>query len=170
MDSHLKCLQEEIAAVTRGITTEELTRRQPGKWSVCELLEHLYLSYTGTVKGFTRCLEARKPLGTRPTRGQSFRTFVVTGLGYFPTGREAPKVARPKGMAAEKILGDMDAQIALMGELISQCEAEYGRRVKLLDHPILGPLTARQWRKLHLLHGRHHLKQIQSLLKNRAAN
>jgi hypothetical protein len=30
----------------------------------------------------------------------------------------------------------------------------------LLDHPILGPLNATQWRKLHLVHGRHHLKQL----------
>jgi hypothetical protein len=26
-------------------------------------------------------------------------------------------------------------------------EARFGRQVKLLDHPILGPLTAPQWRK-----------------------
>jgi hypothetical protein len=30
----------------------------------------------------------------------------------------------------------------------------------LLDHVILGPLTVKQWKKFHLAHGLHHLKQI----------
>jgi hypothetical protein len=25
---------------------------------------------------------------------------------------------------------------------------------------VLGPLSMQQWRKFHLIHGRHHLKQI----------
>jgi hypothetical protein len=28
---------------------------------------------------------------------------------------------------------------------------------------ILGPLTIRQWRKFHLIHGRHHIKQIRAI-------
>jgi hypothetical protein len=28
---------------------------------------------------------------------------------------------------------------------------------------MLGPLTAGQWRKFHLIHGRHHAKQIRRL-------
>jgi hypothetical protein len=34
------------------------------------------------------------------------------------------------------------------------------RRVPLLDHLILGPLRATEWRKLHLVHGQRHLKQL----------
>jgi hypothetical protein len=49
-----------------------------------------------------------------------------------------------------------------MDAIIAQCEARFGRRVQVLDHPILGPLTAPQWRKLHLVHGRHHQKQVPS--------
>jgi hypothetical protein len=47
-----------------------------------------------------------------------------------------------------------------MDAIIAQCEARFGPDVKLLDHPILGPLTARRWRKLHVVHGRHHQKQL----------
>jgi hypothetical protein len=32
-----------------------------------------------------------------------------------------------------------------------------------LDHPILGPFSIAQWRKFHLVHGLHHVKQIQRL-------
>jgi hypothetical protein len=47
-----------------------------------------------------------------------------------------------------------------MDAIIAQCEARFGRHVKLLDHPILGALTSTQWRTLHLVHGRHHQKQL----------
>ena len=161
MDSYLKRLQEAITAVTRGMTPGELTRRPPGKWSVAEVLEHLYLSYTGTTRGFARCLEAGKPLASVPTLKQRFTIAAVTGAGYFPTGRKAPKQAVPKGTAAEIVLADIGPQITAMDEVIACCEARHGKRTRLLDHPILGPLTAKQWRKLHWLHGRHHIKQIQ---------
>jgi uncharacterized protein DUF1569 len=50
-----------------------------------------------------------------------------------------------------------------MDAIIAQCEARFGPQVKLLDHPILGPLSATQFRKLHLVHGQHHLKQLRRL-------
>ena len=124
------------------------------------MLEHLYLTYTGTAKGFERCLEEGKPLASSPTMKQRFRTAVVTGAGYFPTGREAPKVSRPKGTPADKVIADIGPQIAAMDEAIAKCEACHGKSTRLLDHPVLGPLTARQWRKFHWVHGRHHVKQI----------
>lgn len=166
MDSHLKRLREAIASATQGIGTEELTRHPEAKWSVAEVLEHLYLTYTGTVKGLTRCLEAGKPMASKPTPRQRLRAFAVVGMGYFPAGREAPERTLPRGMAAEKVLAEVGPQIEHMEELIGKCEARYGRRVKLVDHPVLGPLTGHEWRKFHWVHGRHHMKQIQRLREN----
>jgi hypothetical protein len=50
-----------------------------------------------------------------------------------------------------------------MDDQIAKCEARFGKRTRVLDHPILGPLTGRQWRKFHWVHGQHHLKQIHKL-------
>jgi hypothetical protein len=36
---------------------------------------------------------------------------------------------------------------------------------KILDHPILGPLNATDWRRVHRTHARHHLKQIQQRIR-----
>jgi hypothetical protein len=52
-----------------------------------------------------------------------------------------------------------------MDATIAQCEARFGRHVKLLDHPILGALTAAEWRTLHVVHGRHHRRQLIRLRK-----
>jgi hypothetical protein len=160
MDRYLERLHSAIASATRGLTSEELTRRPEGKWSTAEVLEHLYLTYTGTVKGFERCLQAGKALGGAPTFKQRVRSTLVTQLGYFPKGRKSPDRALPKGMPAEKVVAEICPQIAAMDKVIAQCEQRYGSQIKVLDHPILGPLTARQWRKFHLAHGRHHVKQI----------
>jgi hypothetical protein len=163
MDSQLERLHSAIDTAIRGMTAEQLDRHPAGRWSTAEVLEHLYLSYTGTVKGFERCLESGKPLASSPTLKHRLMTAVVTGVGYLPSGRKAPKQTQPKGTPTEKVVEDIGPQISRMDELIAKCEARHGERTRLLDHPILGPLTARQWRKFHWVHGRHHMKQIQRL-------
>jgi uncharacterized protein DUF1569 len=88
------------------------------------------------------------------------------GFGYLPSGREAPSFSRPRGLPAEKVLTDIAGKISEMDEMIARCEKKLGSG-KLLDHPILGPLTGAQWRKFHLVHGRHHMKQIRKLKAER---
>ena len=91
------------------------------------------------------------------------RTIVVVGLGHMPKGRQSPKHALPRGMTPEQVTREIGPRISAMDEAIAQCESRFGEQNRLLDHPILGPLTGRQWRKFHWVHGRHHIKQIQSL-------
>jgi hypothetical protein len=163
VDPHLQRLQAEIAAAVAGLSAEQLKQHPPGKWCTGEVLEHLYLTYTGTVKGFERVAQAGKPLATTQTWTQRGRTLVVVAFGYLPSGRQAPKVARPRGLPPEKVLAEIGQKISEMDENIARCEEKFGSRRKLLDHPVLGPLTAAQWRKFHLVHGLHHVKQIQRL-------
>jgi hypothetical protein len=160
MDSRLEKLRENLESAVEGMSSEQLSWHLPGKWCAAEVLEHLYLTYTGTIMGFGRVMRKGKPLATRPSMRQRVATFVVVGLGQMSTGREAPAVARPKGLPVEQVRNEMAGKMAAMDAIIAQCEARFGRRVKLLDHPILGPLNAVQWRKLHVVHGHHHLKQL----------
>ena len=163
MDAYLKRLQEAITSATHGMTTEDLRRHPDGKWSTAEVLEHLYLTYTGTVKGFARCLHEGKPLARTPMLRDRIKTLVVTGLGHLPEGRKAPERAQPRGMPTDEVTREIGPRISAMDDLITQCETRFGKRTRVLDHPILGPLTARQWRKFHWVHGQHHLKQIRKL-------
>ena len=163
MDAYLQRLQEAIASATRDMSAEDLQRHPEGKWSTAEVLEHLYLTYTGTTKAFERCLQAGEPQARTPMLMDRVRTFVVTGLGHLPEGRKSPKHALPRGMAVEEVVRDIGPRISAMDDQIAQCEARFGKRTRVLDHPILGPLTGRQWRKFHYVHGQHHLKQIHNL-------
>lgn len=163
MDSYLQRLQDAIDSATNGMDTAALTRHPEGKWSAAEVLEHLHLTYTGSSKGFERCLQEGRPLARNPNLKERVATLLVTGLGYFPEGRKAPERTVPRGMPAEEIVKAIGTQIAAMDELITRCERRFGRATRILDHPVLGPLTARQWRKFHLVHAQHHMKQIWKL-------
>ena len=98
MDSHLKKLQEALSEATDGMSAEERSWHPPGKWCADQVLEHLYLTYTGTIRGFTRALEAGKPPATRATFRQRARNLLVLGLGYMPEGRKAPAGVVPRGL------------------------------------------------------------------------
>jgi hypothetical protein len=163
MDAYLQRLQQAIATTTRDMSAEDLLRHPEGKWSTAEVLEHLYLTYTGTTKAFERCLHAGEPQARTPMLKDRVRTFVVTGLGHLPEGRKSPKHALPRGMAVEEVVRDIGPRISAMDDQIAKCEARFGKRTRVLDHPILGPLTGRRWRKFHWVHGQHHLKQIHKL-------
>jgi hypothetical protein len=66
-------------------------------------------------------------------------------------------------MAAEQVLAEIDSKLAEMDRVIAECEARLGERARMLDHPILGPLTASESRRFHWAHGQHHVKQIWKL-------
>ena len=166
MDAYLKRLRAAIASATDGMTSEDLIRHPQGKWSTAEILEHLYLTYTGTIKGFERVMTSGKPLASRPSMAHRVRTLVVVGLGHMPAGVKAPAVAVPKGLPAETVRNEFGARMVEMDAIIARCESRFGGRVHVLDHPILGPLTAPQWRKLHVVHGQHHHKQLLQLREN----
>lgn len=162
MHKHLERLSREIAAATDGISGEQLICHPPGKWCVAEVLEHLYLTYTGTIKGFERVIEAGKPLVKARTFKDRFGVLLVIGVGYLPSGRKAPPVALPRGVPAETVMSEIGPKVAEMDQTIARCEEKFGRG-KLLDHPILGPLSGAEWRKFHLVHGLHHVKKIKAL-------
>src|ERR1700736_4500591 len=77
MNSHLEQLQQALAASIADISEEEWKWHPPEKWCAGEVLEHLYLTYTGTLKGFERVLQAGKPLATLPTLAQRLRVLVA---------------------------------------------------------------------------------------------
>ena len=168
MSEYIPRLQEAIASAMHGMTREQMQREREAKWSIAQVLEHLYLTYTGTVKGCELTLASPKPLATAQTAKQRITTMAILGLGYFPRGIEAPWQVRPKGVPVDQVVSNIQPQIALMDELLARCEQRFGKNRKLFDHPILGGLSGEQWRKLHWLHGRHHVQQILELRKQYA--
>lgn len=142
------------------MSVAEWACRPPGKWSAAEILEHLNRTYMGTIKGFERCLESGKPIATGDRAGKRWQRVAVVRFGFFPSGQKSPERALPRGANPEQVAGEIFENIARMDELIAECDSRFGSATPLTDHPALGPLTAGEWSKFHLAHGKHHARQI----------
>jgi len=163
MDSTLQGVKDAIEAAAGGMSAQQLDQHPEGKWSAAGILEHLSITFGGTARLMRKCMEDGKPLGSAPTLKQRLATMLVTGWGYFPTGRPAPDFARPKGLEGGAALQSIRENLAAMDQALAECEQRFGSEVKIADHVVLGPLTIPQWRRFHLAHTRHHMKQIERL-------
>jgi hypothetical protein len=114
MDLRLNKLKESLQSAVEGMSSEQLSWHPPGKWCAVELLEHLYLTYTGTIKGFERVVSQGKPLASRASVAQRALTLVVVGFGYMPAGRKAPAMVVPKGLPPEAVRNEIGAKIVAM--------------------------------------------------------
>ena len=152
-----------IAAVKTALASlsaSKADRSEGGKWSAAQVLEHLDLTYTKSAAGLVRRLEkGRMPVRPR-TMWQVFARFVVVKLGHFPTGRKSPESVLPQGRPFAEVAPMLERHLVELDERLSEAERVFGDKVPILDHPIIGPLSVRDWRRFHLVHTRHHVKQL----------
>jgi len=163
MDANLAQLRSILASAIRGMTLDQLTRHRDGKWSPAEILEHLNLTYSGTIKGLDRCIQSGTTSASSDRSRMRWQRLIVIQVGYFPHGRQSPPRVLPRGTPAEQVTAEILENVSRLDGVIQQCETRFGRSKPLADHPVLGPLTAAEWRKFHLVHGKHHAKQIRRL-------
>ncbi len=163
MDAQLQQALDAIDAATRGMSGEQLVAHPEGKWSAAGILEHLAIAFGSTARSLEKALASGQPKITPPTLYQRGAALLVAGLGYFPDGRKAPEFTTPKGMDGDTALKTIRENLLAMDGAITRCEERFGRSRKIANHPVLGPLSVPQWRKFHLVHTRHHMKQIKRL-------
>jgi len=167
LSPELESVRREANSAMSAASVDALSHAVNGKWSPLQVLEHLVLSYTATTKGLLRAMETGRPERSRRTFGHRMRGVYVFGLGRFPAGVEAPKHTVPRDSLGTEPLRRFNDALVAMDASLADAERRFGHRTRVLFHPILGPLTAQQWRRFHLVHGRHHLKQIEARLKGR---
>lgn len=161
----LEQIRREVERVTAAMSADDWAYAPPGKWSCAQILEHLLLSYKATTKGAQTAIQSGKPLGGQPTFKDKLATFYVARLGLLPSGRIAPKQTVPNNGAGIQSLSQFNDALVAMDASLTDAEKRFGTAVKILDHPILGPLDTKDWRRVHLTHARHHLKQISRHMK-----
>ena len=162
MHPHLAGCLALVLDATRDGGAECSTRGDPNKWSVAEIVEHLQRAYLGTAKGFERCLEKGAPIATAPSLKQRLQGFAVVRLGYFPVGREAPKHVIPTGaLDLHAVVDAVRRDLARLDTAAVRTREQFGS-ARVVDHPILGAFSVDQWLKFHLVHTRHHEKQIRA--------
>lgn len=149
-----------IDAATSGLDDGRAAVRVNGQWSIAEIVEHLDRTYTGTTRGFERCLEAGAPRVTAATPKTRVRKLVVVTLGFFPTGIEAPRHVVPSGeLTLSALVERVGAHLDALDKAAARAAERWGA-APVLDHPLLGPFTVADWMRFHQVHTRHHQKQM----------
>jgi hypothetical protein len=157
MDSNLAQLRKELEGAIAGMSETSMAQAPEGKWSAAQILEHLFLTYRNTNRGLAKCAEKDSPLATSAALKHRLGKLLVVNLGYMPGGRKAPERAMPRGTTpAAELRETIFAEIEQMDSGLKDCERRFGAGTEIMDHPFIGPLTSNQWRKFHLVHGRHH--------------
>jgi len=172
MNSTFDQLRREIASSLQGLNAAQTQLHpalHPDKWSIQQIIEHLLLTYSST-EGVIKARVAKgMPTRAKPTITNRIFQYAVTRCGYFPTGRQAPVVVTPHptthpltGDALAQATGESLAQLDLR---FAEAETLFGSSSQCATHAVLGPLNICQWRRFHLIHGEHHLKQIAAIRK-----
>src|SRR5215471_4191792 len=137
MHAESETVRAAVEGTIEGMSADQLAWRPEGKWCAAQILEHLSLTYSGTAKGLRRVLETGKVEVRLPTWRERCRVFVLVGLGYFPTGREAPQQVRPRDENPQRALNEIQVNLSQMDKALTACEQQFGSGAVVLTHPIL---------------------------------
>jgi hypothetical protein len=155
---------EAINSAIEGMNDEQMNWRPEGKWSSAQILEHLALAFSSTRQRMEGLLsQTTIPELPSPTFRQRVAALLVLRLGYIPTGRKSPPHILPQGIPPQEAVDAARNSLALLDTMIHDCEAKFGDNARIMDHVILGPLSAHGWRKFHNAHTLHHTHQIVEL-------
>jgi hypothetical protein len=164
MNKHVERALQLMENATRDMSGDDLRYHPAGKWSSADILEHLTLSFVGTCKNIEKTISAGTTPVQQPTFNQRVANFILLELGIFPKGRQSPEFVRPTGSMPNP-REQFRANMMAMDGAIARAQQTFGAQKIIAVHPILGPLTAKQWGKFHYVHIRHHMKQIATLRK-----
>lgn len=150
-----------LASAVDGLEAATADQRPaPDRWSIGEIVEHLARTYMGTAKGLDLCLADGRSRATPMSWRARSQKFLVVTLGRFPRGVESPAAVAPKSwgfaLALERAYGGLDA-LESAAEAATQ---RFGATTLVLDHPLLGAFSVRDWCRFHVVHTSHHMRQI----------
>jgi hypothetical protein len=160
LSPHLEKVRAQAERLMRDFSPEDWQYSRSERWSASLILEHLLLTFTATTKGLLKTMQAGEPFCREATLRDRAGRFYVLHLGQFPSGMKAAKNITPKqGLPGNNLRAFNDALVA-MNATLNDAERRFGKQIRILEHPILGPLTAEEWRRFHRVHAEHHFRQI----------
>ncbi len=175
----LEQLQQELLAALAGLDARRSQLRPAGqatgdtpRWSIQQIVRHLLLSYEGTITAMEARLTKATPTKAKATIRQRLGQFILLRMQRFPGGRPAPAAVTPNtaetALDGAVLQAEVTTAIAHMAQQIAAAERLFGPDRQAVSHMVLGPMRVAQWRRFHLVHGRHHILQIERILSGHA--
>ena len=162
-------LQDLDAKLKQAVRDLDVTQTQVApffKWNIQQIVEHLNLSYASTAELIRGRILKRRTTNAKSTLPQMCQRLLIINLGYFPGGVAAPETVTPSAgipLCGEEIGLRYSERLREMDNLLAEASSLFGSTRPVASHLILGPLSVAQWRRFHVVHGLHHLKQIKVL-------
>jgi hypothetical protein len=169
MNHILLQLERELSSALRDLDAAQTQLRlvdDSSHWSIHQVVEHLLLTYRSTAASFQSRLAKGTPTRSSVTPRHRATQFVVITLGLMPGRRKAPPEVAPANLttplSGDQLIDSVTQTLTDLDIIINQARSTFGT-APCLTHFALGPLGARQWRRFHLSHGRHHIRQIKAI-------
>jgi hypothetical protein len=143
--------------------------RDVAAWSTQDVVEHLVLTYRGSVAQVEKYLHRGAPTSRRAGWKQVAARTLVIDLRYFPRGQMAPEFVLPGQCGLPEMDGNaladlLEEELNLLDTELVRCEQVFGSRA-FASHFRFGPLSAGRWRRFHIVHGKLHLAQLAEIEK-----
>ena len=153
-------LPDLVLGPLRGRADSEWERGPAGKWTPAQIVEHLALGLTLSAETF-HSRKNHAPMKRRPrTPAEKIAKFFIFGFRWFPRGRKAPERTTPgpqidRRTAESHFLAAVEAWDQVDRALLPERRADL-----FVKHPRMGDLTVEEWMQFHVIHARHHARQI----------
>ncbi len=154
-------LPDLVLGPLRGRADSEWERGPAGKWTPAQIVEHLALGLTLSAATFQSRRNHAPMKRRRRTPAEQVARLFIFGLRRFPPGRKAPERTTPppqidRRAAEAHFLAAIEAWDQVDRALLPERRADL-----FVKHPRMGDLTVEEWMRFHVIHARHHAKQIQ---------
>lgn len=167
MDSQLQAVCDAYRARLAGRPVEWCQLRPRGDdraWSPQQLVEHLVLALRSSAQVLETRIEKGRPSRASATLIQRLRRTFVFSFRKLPRGVPAPPFVQPgllhwQPMDGTALAGQLSRQADAIEAVLAATHERFGSR-RAAAHFLLGPLSAEEWRKFHVIHCRHHLAQL----------
>lgn len=154
----------ELTAIVLGPlerrSDDDWQRAPAGKWTPAQIVEHLAIGIDGSADKFTERRD-RPPMTRRPrSLIERIANVSILGLGWYPQGFKAPEGTVPAAVVTRAAAEAHFRRGVAKWDTLERDLMPRRPRDLFLRHPRLGDLTMPEWIRFHLVHARHHARQI----------
>jgi len=158
--SALTELSKLVLGPLEGRADADWYKAPPAKWTSAQIVEHLAIGLTWGAEKFEQ-RRAHDPMVRRPrTFTEKLASLLILGVHWYPQGFKAPEGSRPgDGVTRQQAEAHFRTGLAKWEEL-ERLLLPARRDDLFVKHPRLGDLTLEEWMRFHMIHSRHHARQI----------
>jgi len=136
-------------------------------WSPQQLVEHLVLAMRSSAQVLEARIEKGRPSRANATLIQGLRRTAVLTFRRLPRGIPAPPFVRPgqldwPPMDGSALVSRFYSEVESTARVLTVFAESFGNS-RAASHFLLGPLSAEEWRRFHVIHCRHHLAQLRRI-------